>query len=631
MSRRSTRVALVAFAGVVLGGMGVGAFLLARSHRPVHALVSMHAPLSTKVDVPDRNEDDEDRALAFRSPNGHAPSLSCDDAQRIIRDFRKEQLAYVAAPVAPHAFALATSDWLDPHGLWSAASDATPATVIDHDAARLIADLQGTSDCEAADHIGKALHAWTAEVHKHFLAGRRSPSTDDGADVAHRAFAGDAPADARGFARVLGSRYGALDRDFGTSLAPFLLTGEERLFPVQDADAWAAMVLAAAVRAYVDVVDPHSAWAPYGEEASVYDVDLESDRPPRLWEHATRTAVGARLDDGTLPPLDVGDVLLEVNGLATAGLSVEQLDELAFSAAEAQEGATATVLRAGQHAPLHLNLPPPSPGPKTAGRPAAAPFDLPVERVAYGAGDVAIIAAHDVYDDLGALVTGALGRERLRGGRPLVGIILDLRGNGGGSTEGAIDTLGIFLPGAKLFPMKRRDGTIETDRAPEPKEADRWNGPVATLVDAGTASAAEMIAGALLAYRRGPVIGAPTYGKGCAQEYMEDAAHTGILRVTTLLYALPDGAAVQRVGLLPTYRFPFEPAEGKIDREATMKNAPPSWLGPDVRGADYADVFPPVPWPPPGAGVGPCRDPNVCRAVELLGDDKKRVASSHPR
>ena len=622
---------MVAFLGVFLGGAGLGTFLLARSHRPAHALVSTHTPLSNKDDVPDRNEDDEDRALAFRAPTGRAPGLSCDEAQRIVRDFRKEQLAYVAPPVAAHVFAVATSDWLDPHGLWSAAPDATPAAVLEHDAAQLILDLQGTGDCKAPRHIGQALHAWTAEVHKSFLAGRRSPSADDGNALARRAFAVAAPSDARGFARTLGSRYGAFDRDFGAPFAPFLETGEERLFPVQDTDAWGAIVLAAAVRAYVDVVDPHSAWAPYGEEASVYDVDLESDRPPRLWEHATRTAVGARLDDGTLPPLAVGDVLLDVNGMATAGLSVEQLDQLAFSAAEVQEGATVTVLRAGQHAPLQLNLTPPSPGPKTAGRPAAAPFDLPVDRVPYGAGDVAIIAAHDVYDDLGALVTGAIARERLHGDRPLVGIILDLRGNGGGSTEGAIDTLGIFLPGAKLFPMKRRDGTIETDRAPEPKEVDRWNGPVATLVDVGTASAAEMIAGALSAYRRGPVIGAPTYGKGCAQEYMEDVAHTGILRVTTLLYALPDGAAVQRVGLLPTYRFPFEPAEGKIDREATMKNAPPSWLGPDVRGADYAQTFPPVPWPAPGAAVGPCRDPNVCRAIELLGDDKKRVASSRQR
>ena len=54
---------------------------------------------------------------------------------------------------------------------------------------------------------------------------------------------------------------------------------------------------------------------------------------------------------------------------------------------------------------------------------------------------------------------------------------------------------------------------------------DRWRGPVASLVDGDTASAAEMIAGALAAYRRGPTVGSTTFGKGCAQEYLDDDAH----------------------------------------------------------------------------------------------------------
>ena len=407
------------------------------------------------------------------------------------------------------------------------------------------------------------LRAWTAEVHKTFLAGRRSPTPDDGTDVAHRAFAVGEPPDARGLARGLGSRYGALDRDFGASLAPFLKSGEDRLFPVQDTEAWGAIVLAAAVRAYVDVVDPHSAWAPYGEEASVYDVDLESDRPARLWEHATRTAVGARLDDGTLPPLEVGDVLLDVNGLATAGLSVEQLDELAFSAAEAQEGASVTVLRAGQHAPLTLTLPPPAPGPKTSAAPPPPRSTCP--SIAWPTAPATWPSSRRTTSTTisGALVTGAIARERLRGERPLVGVVLDLRANGGGSTDGAIDTLG-HLPARRVAlpdeaARRRRSRSIAR---PSP-EAEHWYGPVATLVDGDTASAAEMIAGAPRRYRRGPVIGAPTYGKGCAQEYLDDDAHAGVLRLTTLLFALPDGSPVQRVGLLPTYRFPFEPAEGR--------------------------------------------------------------------
>src|SRR5208282_1130012 len=109
--------------------------------------------------------------------------------------------------------------------------------------------------------------------------------------------------------------------------------------------------------------------------------------------------------------------------------------------------------------------------------------DLTVDRVPYGSGDALVIGIQDVRDDLGEELTRALLREREVDSRPIEGMVLDLRGNGGGSTEGAIAALGLFLPGAPLFPMKRRDGTIETDRAPEPPNDERWTGPLATLID----------------------------------------------------------------------------------------------------------------------------------------------------
>jgi carboxyl-terminal processing protease len=189
----------------------------------------------------------------------------------------------------------------------------------------------------------------------------------------------------------------------------------------------------------------------------------------------------------------------------------------------------------------------------------------------------------------------------------------------------------MFLPGAPLFPMKRRDGTIETDRAPEPPNVDRWPGPVATLVDSETASAAEMIAGAIAVYRRGPSVGTLTYGKGCAQEYVDDDAHTGVLRLTTLLYALPDGAAVQRVGLAPTILLPFslptESFSAVPEREATLPHAPPSWRGPDVREGAAMGAEALVGWPAHGGSVGPCRDGDVCRALRALGGSKRIVAA----
>jgi len=229
---------------------------------------------------------------------------------------------------------------------------------------------------------------------------------------------------------------------------------------------------------------------------------------------------------------------------------------------------------------------------------------------------------HDVRDDLGDELTRALLHERERDGRGLSGVVLDLRGNGGGSTDGAIDALGLFIPGAPLFPMRRRDGSLETDRAPEPPMVDRWRGPVASFVDGDTASAAEMIAGALAAYRRGPAVGATTFGKGCAQEYLDDEAHAGTLRLTTLLYALPDGSPVQRVGLVPTVRFPFGSVDA-TDHESSLLHAPPVWRGPDVRDrsllAHAEDGTWSTAWPPNGGNVGPCKDPDACRALRLLG------------
>jgi carboxyl-terminal processing protease len=380
-------------------------------------------------------------------------------------------------------------------------------------------------------------------------------------------------------------------------------------------------VLAAVVRTWVEQVDAHGAWAPYGEEASVHDVDLDQDAPTRLWTRATRTLLGVRVDEGPLAPLAVGDVVLEVDGLVLAGLGVEQLDELALTAADAGQAFDVIVMREGERAPRALRVDPEAPaGPSTS----AHPFDLAVETVAYGGGEVALVTVTDVYDDLGELFARALVRAR----KPsLVGVVLDLRGNGGGSTEGAIDTLGAFLPGASLFPMRSKSGAIETDRAPDPPADQQWTGPVATLVDSGTASAAEMLAGALAAYHRGPSVGTATYGKGCAQEYLDDDAHAGLLRVTTLLFALPDGSPVQRVGLTPSIAFPFGPLSD--DREAKLVHSPATWTGPDVRDRGWVSRAQEFTWPSAAGHVGPCKDDGVCKALAALGEPRPSRARAY--
>ena len=129
-----------------------------------------------------------------------------------------------------------------------------------------------------------------------------------------------------------------------------------------------------------------------------------------------------------------------------------------------------------------------------------------------------------------------------------------------------------------------------------------------------------MIAGALGSYRRAVVVGTETYGKGCAQEYLDDDAHAGVLRLTTLLYALPDGSAVQRTGIFPSMKLPF--ASGK-EREASLIHALAPWHGPDVR--DHRQIKD-VPWPGHGGQLGPCEEESLCKALRALGAPRGAVA-----
>ena len=579
---------------------------------------------------------EDERSRSFHAPSGEAPRLSCEEARAVIAQVRKN-LAYAPDPLAPKAFAQAITDWLDPYGLWSASPDAPVSAVLQKSAAGMLGDLEGRGslECAAALEPARALKAWVNDLRAIYDGARdasdgsdarddRSTKPDEAATSGGLFEGATITRPARKLAALLGQDVGVVVHAIGDASAVYATTARDRYFPDLDEAEWARVILAAAVRAYVPMVDPHGEWAPLDEEASVYDVDLEAHPPLRLWAKATRTALGARVDSSGVAPLQDGDVILSLAGVATAGLSQEQLDQLALSASDAKGGTPAVVLRDGKSALLDLDLDTSSED-KGATLAVGRDDDPPAERIAFGSGDALIVPIKDVRDDLGDVLTHTLLEAREHPGRAILGVVLDLRGNGGGSTDGAYEAIGIFLPGATLFPMKRRDGAVEPDRAPLPPNVDRWSGPVATLVDGDTASAAEMIAGALSSYRRGPSVGTTTFGKGCAQEYLDDDARAGVLRLTTLLYALPDGSAVQRIGLTPNIRVPFAlgAGSGPHDREAELPHAPPTWRGPDVRDpalfAHAEDGAWSVAWPAHGGEVGPCKDADVCRALRALG------------
>ena len=582
---------------------------------PAPSVAITSDPDAQRCDAPaDHCDMASDRRLAM--PTGAPTMLECDEGRRIVSQARSS-LAALAPPIDPAKFGEATADWLDPHGLWSVAPDAPAGPLLQKVAAELLVELEapaGSGPCRTALAVGSTLSKWATEIRGRFdgsfkdasAKARTAGSPEVWAAVSTSPFeSGTVTRKALDLAGDLGRAAGVVGAAYGPGVQPFVDAARDRAAPALGEEGWARAVIAAAVRAYVPQLDAHGAWAPLDEELSIYDLDLEVDPPERLWGEMTRTAVGARIDKGALPPLVNGDVVLRIHDVPLAGVSVEQAEQLAV-VTDAPDPHV-LVLRPGVAEPLDLAVA----ATAADGVAAVPPPELPVDVVRYGDGKAAIIAISDVPDDLGARLGAALDRVREAGN--VRGIVLDLRGNGGGSTDGAADALGVFLPGCPLFPMKRRDGGIETERARLVPPEQQWTGPVGVLVDGDSASAAEMIAGALLAYHRGVIVGDRTYGKGCAQEYLDDDARAGVLRLTTLLYALPDGSPVQKTGIFPEIKLSL-PADDEA--EASVARALAPWRGPDVR--DMSRVRD-VPWRAHGGRVGPCRDEAACRALRVLG------------
>jgi carboxyl-terminal processing protease len=143
--------------------------------------------------------------------------------------------------------------------------------------------------------------------------------------------------------------------------------------------------------------------------------------------------------------------------------------------------------------------------------------------------------------------------DKATGGRPL-GYILDLRSNPGGLLDAAVDISDDFLNRGEIVSQRGREKTdIERYYA---KPGDMAHGlPIIVLVDAGTASAAEIVAAALQDQRRALVMGETSFGKGSVQTVVQTGPRSA-LRLTTARYYTPSGRSVQAGGIHPDIAVP---------------------------------------------------------------------------
>jgi carboxyl-terminal processing protease len=148
------------------------------------------------------------------------------------------------------------------------------------------------------------------------------------------------------------------------------------------------------------------------------------------------------------------------------------------------------------------------------------------------------------------------------------GIVLDLRANGGGSLDEAIGVAELFLGPVPVVQISGRDGvqTLSGQRAA------LYQGPLAVLVDRLSASASEILAGAVQDHGRGPVVGARTFGKGTVQVLMP--ARSGELKITRAMFYRASGSSTQHQGIEPDILFPSQYDEALVG-ESSLPHALP--------------------------------------------------------
>ncbi len=135
------------------------------------------------------------------------------------------------------------------------------------------------------------------------------------------------------------------------------------------------------------------------------------------------------------------------------------------------------------------------------------------------------------------------------------GIVLDLSRNGGGLLEDAVQITGLFIQTGAVVATRDSEGDMEI--LEDEDETVDWNGPLLVLISPASASASEILSGALKAYDRAIIAGGEhTFGKGTVQKLNPLPADMGALKVTTGMFFLPSGESTQRVGVSSHIRIP---------------------------------------------------------------------------
>lgn len=252
-----------------------------------------------------------------------------------------------------------------------------------------------------------------------------------------------------------------------------------------------------------------------------------------------------------------GDYILKVDGKDTRGWSLQQ----AVNAIRGKRDTTVTLTLARD------------------GKQVTVPIkrrQITVEPVEYHTQDgVGVLKVSQFGDQTNALWDKAVEQvEREYREKTITGLVLDLRSNPGGYLESAVYLASDFLPDGALVVRQEyanKDGKdYRANRTSRLRDI-----PIVVLIDEGSASASEILAGALRDHKRAKLIGMKTFGKGSVQEAIDLENGTG-LHVTVAKWILPEGEWINKKGITPDITVKNEVKEGNTitqDSDAQLQRA----------------------------------------------------------
>ena len=283
-----------------------------------------------------------------------------------------------------------------------------------------------------------------------------------------------------------------------------------------------------------------------------------------------------------------GDYLTAINGESIVGLTLNE-------AVTRMRGAAGTEITI------------------TIAREGTDPFDVTLTRETINVravtarvegGDIGVIRVSTFNERTGSMLQDAIRTVKRDTGGRLRGIVLDLRNNPGGLLDQAIEVSDAFLDG----------GEVVSTRGRQPEDVQRYNArrgddlagvPVVVLINGASASAAEIVAGALQDRNRALIVGLDSFGKGSVQTVIPlQGGRDGALRLTTARYYTPAGRSIQGPGIVPD----IEVASRRIDAaeverlqriavsEEDLPNALDNESGAHRRAAHIPEDQPPEGW-----------------------------------